>query len=142
LTAISITKSKLSLVSKGNPVEQDVRTITQALDDKKAEDISVINLKGKSAMADALIVATGTSDRHVNTLVDHVKDMLEAAGTPVQSIEGAASGHWVLLDAGHIVVHVFQTEARQLYRLERLWSPTFWDDEDDKVDNKADLGTL
>ncbi|MBI1363263.1 MAG: ribosome silencing factor [Proteobacteria bacterium] len=116
-------------------------TARRALEDKKAEDIAVISLKGKSAMADALIIATGTSDRHVNTLIDNVRAELEKQGSVVHSVEGTASGHWVLLDAGSVVVHVFQPEARQLYRLERLWSPTFWDD-DEQVDSKADLGIL
>lgn len=142
MTAISTDKRKLSLVRKQRPVEHDIQTAIAALDDKKAQDITVISLKGKSAMADALVIATGTSDRHVTTLVDNVRQALERDGTTVLSVEGTDTGHWVLLDAGSMIVHVFQPEARQMYRLERLWSPTFWDEDDTALDTKAEKGIV
>lgn len=96
-----------------------------ALTDKKAEDIVPLSLVGKTSMADAMIIATGTSSRHVVTLVDTVCEALAKAGYTVDGVEGQMVGDWVIVDTGDILVHVFQEEARAHYRLERLWSHNF-----------------
>lgn len=96
-----------------------------ALTDKKAEDIVPLSLVGKTSVADAMIIATGTSSRHVVTLVDTVCEALAKAGYTVDGVEGQMVGDWVIVDTGDILVHVFQEEARAHYRLERLWNHNF-----------------
>jgi ribosome-associated protein len=101
------------------------KAVAEALDDKKAQDILVLDLKGESSMTDALIIASGTSERHLATLVDTVTDRLKALGYHVNGVECQPGSHWAVVDAGDVVVHVFLPEARKLYRLERLWAPAF-----------------
>ena len=101
--------------------------ILSRLDDDKAQDVVFIDLKGKSAMADGLVVASGRSHRHVGAMADHLLEKLKAAGHGRASSEGKSVGDWVLVDAGDVIVHVFRPEIRELYQLERMWS--FPDDE-------------
>lgn len=98
------------------------RLIAKALDDNKAEDIVAIDLIGKSSFADAMLVASGRSARHVVSLADHVSQALRQAGFAQPSIEGKDTGDWVLLDAGDVIVHLFRPEVRQFYNLEKMWS--------------------
>jgi ribosome-associated protein len=79
-------------------------------------------LIGKSSFADAMLVATGRSSRHVVALADHVVHALRDAGFAIPSIEGKDTGDWVLIDAGDVVVHLFRPEIRQFYNLEKMWS--------------------
>ena len=91
-----------------------------ALSDKKGEDIRIIDISGVSVLADYFLIVNGNSDSQVNALVDNVEEELHKAGySPVQR-EGNASGRWVLLDFGDIIVHVFDRENRQFYNLERI----------------------
>lgn len=108
-----------------------------ALDDKKAKDITHIPLKGKSSMADDMIIATGTSRTHVRALADYVREALKDAGAPMVSTEGEDEGEWVLVDGGDIIVHIFQPDARDHYRLERLWAHSFDVDDDNELDDEA-----
>lgn len=98
------------------------RIIAKALDDNKAEDIVAIDLTGKSSFADAMLVASGRSARHVVALADHVAHALRDNGFPAPTSEGKETGDWVLLDAGDVIVHLFRPEVRQLYNLEKMWS--------------------
>ena len=86
-----------------------------ALSDKKGEDIQIIDISGVSVLADYF------SDSQVNALVDNVEEELHKAGYSLVQREGNASGRWVLLDFGDIIVHVFDRENRQFYNLERIW---------------------
>ena len=90
------------------------------LEDAKAEDTTLIDLHGKTSIADAMVVATGRSNVHVNAIADRVLRALKDAGIPSR-IEGLAAGDWVLIDAGDVIVHVFRSEVRQFYNLERMW---------------------
>lgn len=81
-----------------------------------------MNLEGKSDFADRMIVASGTSQRHVASLADCVVDALKKAGYNHVSVEGEDACEWVLVDAGNIVVHLFRPEARNYYNLEKMWS--------------------
>jgi ribosome-associated protein len=99
-----------------------LKVIETALDDLKAQDISVINLSGKASFADYLVIATGTSARHVASLADNVAKNVLKHGFGVAKTEGDAGSEWVCLDVGDIVVHVFTPASRQLYQLEKLWS--------------------
>jgi len=92
------------------------------LDDDKAEDIVLIDLKGKSPMADSLIVASGRSHRHVGALADHVLRALKEAGYGKARVEGLPHCDWVLIDAGDVVVHLFRPEVRSFYNIEKIWS--------------------
>ena len=97
------------------------RIAWNALSDKKGEDIKIIDITGISVLADYFIIANGNSDSQVNALVDNVEEELHKAGYPLRRREGQASGSWVLLDFGDIIVHVFDKENRLFYDLERIW---------------------
>ena len=97
------------------------RIAWNALSDKKGEDIKIIDITGISVLADYFIIANGNSDSQVNALVDNVEEELHKAGYPLKQREGQASGSWVLLDFGDIIVHVFDRENRLYYDLERIW---------------------
>lgn len=96
--------------------------IATQLDDDKAENILEIDLRGKSAIADAMIIASGRSQRHVTALADHVERKLREAGLKKVRVEGLPNADWVLIDAGDVIVHIFRPEVREFYNLERIWS--------------------
>lgn len=96
--------------------------LCQCLDDNKAEDIVSIDLAGKSALFDYMLIATGRSQRHVGAIADHVVRRLKELGFGRAKIEGMPQCDWVLVDAGDVIVHVMRPEMRDLYPLERLWS--------------------
>ncbi|MDE6615345.1 MAG: ribosome silencing factor [Lachnospiraceae bacterium] len=93
-----------------------------ALDEKKGEDIKVIDISGISVMADYFIIANGNSITQVQALVDNVEEKMNQSGFIMKRKEGNRSSTWVLLDFGDIVVHVFNNEDRLFYDLERIWS--------------------
>lgn len=92
-----------------------------ALEDKKAEDITVIDISGVSVLADYFIIANGTNSNQVTAMADNVDEELHKAGHPVKQMEGYREGNWVLMDYGDIIVHVFDRENRLFYDLERIW---------------------
>ncbi|MDA0653860.1 MAG: ribosome silencing factor [Proteobacteria bacterium] len=96
--------------------------VLSSLDEDKASDIASIDLAGKTAIADYMVVANGTSQRHVSSIADHVMRRLKQAGYGQARAEGARQGDWVLIDAGDIIVHVFRPEVRDFYGLEKMWS--------------------
>ena len=104
-----------------NQSEEMAKIAYNALSDKKGEDIKIIDITGISVLADYFIIANGNSDSQVNALVDNVEEELHKAGYPLRQREGQASGSWVLLDFGDIIVHVFDKENRLFYDLERIW---------------------
>jgi ribosome-associated protein len=111
-----------SLTALDPSIQTICQCVLDALDANKAEDIVAIGMVGKSSFADAMIIASGRSPRHVSALIDHVEKALQEINHPVLSIEGKQLGDWVLLDAGDIVVHVFRPEVREFYHLEKMWS--------------------
>lgn len=96
--------------------------ILSSLDDDKAEDIVVIDLKGKSEMADHMVIASGRSSRQVAAISDHLTDRLKQERGILSKVEGKDTGDWVLIDTGDVVVHVFRPEVREFYQLEKMWS--------------------
>ena len=94
-----------------------------SLEDDQALDIVTIDLSGKSAIADHMVVASGRSSRHVGAIVDKLVEKLKREGGVVPRLEGVAQGDWALIDAGDIIVHVFRPEVREFYNLERMWLP-------------------
>jgi len=99
------------------------RLILQSLDEDKAEDIVAIDVRGKSSVADMLIVASGRSQRHVGALADHLMRKLKDAGAENVRVEGMPSCDWVLLDAGDVIVHLFKPDVRAFYNIEKIWTP-------------------
>jgi len=97
--------------------------IEQSLDADKATDIVTIDLQGQSALADYMIIASGTSSRHVAALAEKLKERLHSRGTDEVIIEGVAQSDWVVVDAGDAIIHLFRPEVRSFYNLEKMWLP-------------------
>lgn len=96
--------------------------ITASLEDDKAEDIVSVDIRGKSSVADLMIVASGRSQRHVGALADHLIQKLKESGTKDVRVEGLPHCDWVLVDAGDVIVHLFRPEVRSFYGIEHMWS--------------------
>jgi ribosome-associated protein len=99
------------------------KTAITALEDIKAREITVLDVRKLTSLYDTLIIATAESGRQAGALARHVRDSLKAAGATIVGVEGEASGEWVLVDAGDIVVHIMQPAVRTYYNLEELWTP-------------------
>lgn len=97
------------------------RIACAALDDKKAEDLKVINIGEVSVLADYFIIASGNNRSQVQALADNVEEELGKAGHSPKQIEGYSTANWILLDYGDIIIHIFDTENRLFYDLERIW---------------------
>jgi ribosome-associated protein len=104
-----------------NSSKEMAKITFHALDDKKAEDIRIIDIANVSVLADYFIIANGTNENQVKALVDNVQEELHKAGYEPKQIEGYRTGNWILLDYGDIIVHVFSKEDRLFYDLERIW---------------------
>jgi ribosome-associated protein len=118
------TRLKPAAVSKRPDAQETLRLILERLDDMKAEDTTTIDLIGKTSIADAMVVTSGRSNRHVGSIADRVVQGLKAAGVPGLHVEGMKNADWVLIDAGDIIVHVFRPEVRAFYNLEKMWTGT------------------
>jgi len=103
------------------PLKKLEDLILKTLDKNKAEKVISVDLTGKSDVADRMVVASGTSSRHVSSLADYVVMALKQAGYISVPTEGMETGDWVLVDAGDVIVHIFKPETRELYKLEKLW---------------------
>ena len=108
--------SKAATASKIN------KWVQSALDDAKARDITVLDVRQISDFTDYMIIATGTSNRHVQSTADKVVDHLRAQGVRAVGMEGEKTGDWVLIDFGDVVTHVMREQTRDFYNLEKLWS--------------------
>lgn len=95
--------------------------VLSSLDDDKAEDVVQIDLKGKSAMADTMVVASGRSTRQVAAMAQKLMDRLKETFRLTARVEGKDTGDWVLIDTGDVVVHLFRPEVREFYQLEKMW---------------------
>ncbi|MBD5525157.1 MAG: ribosome silencing factor [Lachnospiraceae bacterium] len=93
----------------------------EALEDKKAEDIKVIDISEVSVIADYFIIANGTNNSQIQALSDNVEEKLGKAGVPLRQIEGYNSANWILLDFHDVIIHIFDKENRLFYDLERIW---------------------
>ena len=98
------------------------KTAVTALDDIKARDILVLDVRKLTSLYDTMIIATAESNRQVNALGQHVRDRLKGIGATIIGVEGEETGEWVLVDAGDIVVHIMQPSVRAHYNLEELWA--------------------
>lgn len=96
--------------------------VVHVLEDRKARDIVALDVSEFSSVTDYMVIASGTSNRHVKSLVDRVIESCKTDGTPPLGVEGRDAMDWVLVDLGDVVVHVMRPESREFYDLERLWS--------------------
>jgi ribosome-associated protein len=108
--------------SKTDPVEFLRKQVIAALEELKAKDIHEIDVRGKTSIADILVIASGTSTRHVKSLADEVVRFVKKAGMMPLGVEGQREAEWVLVDLGDIIVHVMLPRIREFYGLERLWT--------------------
>jgi ribosome-associated protein len=96
--------------------------IQKSLDDDKAVDIQVIDLSGQSALADYIIVASGTSSRHITSMAEKLCERLSVRGSKGVRTEGMAQANWVVVDTGDVIIHLFRPEVREFYNIEKMWS--------------------
>ncbi|MEO7387519.1 MAG: ribosome silencing factor [Gammaproteobacteria bacterium] len=92
-----------------------------ALADLKARDVKVLDVRQLTTIADYMVVASGTSDRHVKSIADRLVQRASEAGCKPLGVEGTGSGEWVLVDLADVIVHIMQPKAREFYKLESLW---------------------
>ncbi len=109
-------------ISTNKPTSKNIHSqIVTELDKLKAENIVVIDLKEKSPIADYMIIAAGTSSRHINSMAQKIIEFLKIRKIKKVSTEGLKKSDWVLIDAGDILLHLFQHETREFYNLEKMW---------------------
>lgn len=102
--------------------EDLLKSVIASLDDNKAEDITSIDLAGKTGIADFMVIATGGSQRQVAALTDYVVKGLKALGHKDMVVQGLEQADWVLIDAGDVIAHIFRPEVRSFYNLDKLWT--------------------
>ena len=113
---------KNNKISHKNKNDLILNTIVeQTLDVGKAENIVSISLNGKSSIADHMIIASGTSARHVSALANQLSRKLKKEGYTILSIQGQSEANWVLVDAGDLIIHLFRPEVRDFYNLDKMW---------------------
>ncbi|RMC33317.1 ribosome silencing factor [Paracoccus alkanivorans] len=103
--------------------EQLLSRILSSLEDDKAEDVVTIDLRGRSAMADHMVIASGRSARQVGAIAEKLAERFKQATGRTARIEGKDTGDWVLIDTDDVIVHVFRPEVRDFYQLEKMWMP-------------------
>ncbi len=121
LSGASLTRSQAAAGPRKTSPEAVAQSVLSSLEEAKAEDVSTIDLKGKTALADEMIIATGRSTVHVGAIADRVIKACKAAGVAAPRVEGLPQCDWVLIDLGDIIVHIFRPEVRQFYNLEKMW---------------------
>lgn len=110
--------------------EELVKIVHDTLDDHKAQNIKIIDVKGKTVITDAFVIATGTSDRHVKALADYVAIKVKENGGHVMGVEGEQGSEWVLVDLGDVVLHIMTAATREFYQLEKLWEGEYREGQD------------
>ncbi|MBN2907789.1 MAG: ribosome silencing factor [Rhodobacteraceae bacterium] len=103
--------------------EELLEYILTSLNDDKAEDVIAIDLRGRSSMADYMVICSGRSTRQVSAISEKLKDRLKDDLGRAAKLEGKGQGDWVLVDVGDVIVHVFRPEVREFYQLEKMWLP-------------------
>ncbi len=105
----------------GALVQEKLDRVVSSLEESKGEDIRTIDLRGRSPLADFMVIASGRSQRHVSALADHLLTAMKVKNAGNIRVEGLTEGNWVLIDCGDIIVHLFRPEAREFYNLEKIW---------------------
>jgi ribosome-associated protein len=116
------TSTKAAALKAQPDADKTLKLILSRLDDMKAEETVTIDLRGKSALTDYMIVTSGRANRHVAAIAENVMKALSEAGINSPHVEGMQNADWVLIDSGDVIVHVFRPEVRDCYNLERMWS--------------------
>jgi ribosome-associated protein len=115
-------KTPTDPVSQTPRADETLKLILSRLDDMKAEETVTIDLRGKSAFSDYMIVTSGRANRHVGAIAENVAKGLKETGIKSLHVEGLPNCDWVLIDSGDVILHVFRPEVREFYNLERLWT--------------------
>ncbi|MGZ4980512.1 MAG: ribosome silencing factor [Methylobacter sp.] len=102
--------------------EQILKIVQDVLDERKGQNITTLDVRGKTSFTDYMVVVTGTSDRHLKSLCEYVSEKLKENGVKPLGMEGDLGSDWVLLDLGDVIVHAMTVQARDFYQLEKLWS--------------------
>jgi ribosome-associated protein len=98
-----------------------IKTVKVLLDEDKAQETVVINLNGKTSLTDYIVIASGSSQRHVGAMADHLSLKIKECGISNLSVEGKSQCDWVLIDAGDVIIHLFCPEVREFYNIEKMW---------------------
>jgi ribosome-associated protein len=122
LSRVSEQSAPVAVSGRRPDAEETLNTILNRLDDMKAEETIIVDLRGKSSLADYMIVTSGRANRHVGAIAEHVVKDLGEAGIKGVHVEGMPNCDWVLIDSGDVIVHVFRPEVREFYNLERLYT--------------------
>ncbi len=127
LTTVHAKGRTLAVIPKGpergvDAAARALHAVLVSLEDSKAEDIVTIDIAGKSALGDFMVVVSGRSSRHVMAISDHLLTDLKDEGFGSARVEGQEGGDWVLIDTGDIIVHVFRPEIREFYNIEKMWA--------------------
>jgi ribosome-associated protein len=110
------------IASEPKDPETLLAAVLGSLDDAKAEDIVAIDIRGKTPIADHMVVCSGRSQRHVGAIAEHLLQDLKDGGFGTAAVEGQPACDWVLVDTGDVIVHVFRPEVRQFYNIEKMWA--------------------
>lgn len=116
-------KAQTTAPTQSADSETQLKRILSSLDDDKAEDIVQIDLRGKTAIGDYMVICSGRSTRQVSAITEKLAEKLKTELGVFAKIEGKDTGDWVLLDTGDVIVHVFRPEVREFYQLEKMWVP-------------------
>jgi ribosome-associated protein len=116
------TSTQAAALKAQSDADKTLNLILSRLEDMKAEETVTIDLRGKSAYSDYMIVTTGRANRHVGAIAENVTKSLKENGVKNIHVEGMPNCDWVLIDSGDVIVHVFRPEVREFYNLERLWA--------------------
>ena len=117
------------------PKKKLITIIKDCLEEMKAQDTVILDIKDKSSIADYMVVSSGTSTRHVNSIADKIQRTLKTSSYKNIKVEGLQNCDWVLIDALDVIVNIFKPEVREFYMIEKIWSENL------VVDNKKSLGT-
>lgn len=135
--AHTLTKRSKDSTKDARPADGLLADIVESLEDSKATDIVVIDLKGKSEIADYMVIATGQSGRQVSTMADKISLIVKDHGIVGAVPEGRGQADWVLLDATDVIVHLFRPEVREFYNLEKMWNADLPDTPDPDASEPA-----
>ena len=98
-----------------------IKTVKVLLDNDKAQETVVIDLNGKTSLTDYIVIASGSSQRHIGAMADHLRLKIKECGISNVSVEGKSQCDWVLIDAGDVIIHLFRQEVREFYNIEKMW---------------------
>ncbi|SHE94370.1 ribosome-associated protein [Ruegeria intermedia] len=113
-----------TVMAQSQPIsEKLLERVLSSLSDDKAEDVVQIDLRGKSSVADYMVIASGRSTRQVSAMSEKLTDRIKQEFGFTSKVEGKDAGDWVLIDTGDVIVHIFRPEVREFYQLEKMWLP-------------------